>query len=96
MSESEDVTVADAPEQDRFVVRVGGQPAGFAAYELDGDRIVFTHTEIDDAYEGKGLGSRLASAALDDARARRLIVVANCPFIAGYIQRHPEYADLTA
>ena len=91
---TENIHVADDPTRNRYVVRVDGQDAGFAAYELKGDRIVFTHTEIDDAYEGRGLGSRLASGALDDVRGRDVGVVARCPFIARYIERHPEYADL--
>jgi predicted GNAT family acetyltransferase len=55
---------------------------------------VFTHTQIDDAYEGHGIGSTLARGALDDVRRRGGSVVAQCPFIASYIDRHPEYADL--
>ena len=71
-----------------------GSRAGLAAYELDGDVITFTHTEIDDAYEGQGLGSRLARYALDDARARGLRVRPLCPFIKTWIKRHEDYQDL--
>ena len=56
---------------------------------------VFTHTSVDPDYEGHGVGSALARAALDDVRAHGISIVARCPFIAGYIDRHPEYADLT-
>ena len=56
--------------------------------------MIFTHTEIDDAFEGQGLGSTLAKAALADAREHGLRVVPLCPFIAGYIKKHPEYTDL--
>ena len=94
MSDSE-VQVTDAPEQARYEARVDGAVAGFAAYRLRGDRIVLTHTEVDPAYEGKGVGSALAKVALDDVRARGLTAVVQCPFIAAYIRRHPEYADLT-
>ena len=55
-----DVQVSDHPEVERYEIRVDGRRAGLAAYELEGDVITFTHTEIDDAYEGQGLGSRLA------------------------------------
>jgi predicted GNAT family acetyltransferase len=55
---------------------------------------VFTHTEVDPAFEGHGIGSALAAGALDDARRRGLVVVPSCPFIRAYITRHPEYADL--
>jgi len=88
------IRVADNQAEQRYDVFVDDEPAGFAAYRLEPGRIVFTHTEIDDAFEGQGVGSALAAAALDDARARGLRVVPQCPFIAGYIDRHPAYADL--
>jgi predicted GNAT family acetyltransferase len=86
--------VADNPADERFEVYVGGTLAGAAYYQLSGDQIVFTHTEIAPAFEGQGLGGRLAAAALDTVRRRGLGVIALCPFIAGFIARHPEYADL--
>ena len=89
------VEVTDAPEQSRYEARVDGALAGFAAYRLRGERIVLTHTEVDPAYEGRGVGTALARAALDDIRARGLAAVVQCPFIGAYIRRHPEYADLT-
>jgi hypothetical protein len=55
---------------------------------------VLLHTVIDPDYEGHGVGSALARGALDDVRARGMSVVARCPFIAEYITRHDEYADL--
>lgn len=88
------VTVDDNPGASRYEIRVDGEVGGVAVYRLAGDRIVFLHTEIEPAHEGEGLGGRLARGALDDARARELAVVALCPFIAGWIERHPEYADL--
>ena len=59
-------------------------------------RITFVHTEVDDAYAGQGLGGKLARAALDDVRARGLAVRPDCPFIKGWIAKHPDYADLVA
>jgi predicted GNAT family acetyltransferase len=91
-----ELSVGDVPEATRYEARLGDEVAGFAEYTLDGDRIVFTHTEVDPAYEGEGVGSQLAQAALDDARARGLAVVPRCPFIRGWIARHPDYADLVA
>lgn len=75
-------------------MQVDDRLAGFAQYRRHGGRLVFIHTEIDDAFEGQGLGSKLARAALDDARAHGLRVVPQCPFIAEWIRRHPDYADL--
>ena len=58
--------------------------------------IVLVHTEVAPAVEGRGVGSRLVSAALDDIRARGLRLVPICPFVRAYLGRHPEYADLLA
>ncbi|MEK6274671.1 MAG: GNAT family N-acetyltransferase [Actinomycetota bacterium] len=69
---------------------------GAAAYHRRGNRIAFTHTEVDEACAGRGFGSRLAAAALEDARRQGLEVVPLCPFIAQYINGHPEHEDLVA
>src|SRR5438093_491740 len=93
---TDDIRVTDNPERHRFEVQVGDEVAGIAGYRLAPGQIVFTHTEIDPAFEGRGLAGRLAADALDSARQRGLAVVPRCPYIAGYIRRHPEYADLVA
>ncbi|KAB7745299.1 GNAT family N-acetyltransferase [Nostocoides sp. F2B08] len=96
MSDDTPVTVTDNPDEQRFEARVDGELAGFAEYRLRGDDvIIFTHTEVDDAYEGRGVGSALARQALDavrDAGERR--VVPRCPFIKAWIDRHPDYREL--
>lgn len=89
-----DVQINDRPELEYYEVTVDGTRAGLAAYEIEGDVIAFTHTEVDDAYEGQGLGSRLARYALDDARSRGLKVRPLCPFIKTWIRRHEDYRDL--
>lgn len=91
---SADVRVADAPERSRYEITVDGKLAGFAAYHLHPDRIVFTHTEVDDAYQGQGIAGQLAAEALDSARERSLRVTPKCEYIAGYIRKHAEYVDL--
>ncbi len=63
-------------------------------YQLADGKIVFTHTGVPEALGGQGIGSLLARAGLDYARAQNLLVVPLCSFIAGYIQKHPEYQDL--
>jgi predicted GNAT family acetyltransferase len=94
MTDRVEVTIEDNPDQSRYEAIVDGQVAGVAEYSLDGPRIVLQHTEVDDAYEGKGVGSRLARGVLDAARARGLKVVPVCPFMKSYIERHDDYADL--
>lgn len=95
MSEHTDVTVRENSGLSRYEASIdAGVVAGFAEYEdVDGVRI-FTHTEVDDAFEGAGVGSALARGALDDVRDRGLRLRAKCEFIKGYIEKHPEYADL--
>jgi uncharacterized protein len=89
-------TVLDVAESSRFEIHVDGRLAGLAQYRMkDPGLIVFTHTEIDDAYEGRGLGSTLVRAALDASRDRGLAVRPDCPFVRAYIARHPDaYLDL--
>ena len=87
--------VVDIPERSRFVLERDGEPIGKALYQRAGGTITFTHTEVDPAIQERGLGSLLAKAALDavaDEDGTR--VIAKCPFIAAYIERHPEYQPL--
>lgn len=86
--------VDDNPARRRFEILVDGSLAGFAAYELRQDAVVFTHTEIDPEFRDTGVGGALARGALDQVRERGDRVVARCPFIAAYINKNPQYAEL--
>lgn len=87
--------VTDAEERSRFEARgAEGALAGFLEYVRGDDLVIYPHTEVDPAFEGQGVGGGLARAALDDARARGLKVRAGCPFVAGWLVRHPEYKDI--
>jgi uncharacterized protein len=88
--------VVDVPEASRYELRLADRLIGLAAYRRRDGRIAFTHTEVDESCERRGFGSRLAAAALDDARRQGLEVVPLCPFIAHFIERHDEYAGLVA
>ena len=81
--------------ENRYELAVDGQLA-IAEYVVKGERIVFTHTEVPDALEGRGIGSALVRGALDQARGDGLKVVPACPFVRAYIERHEEYRDLLA
>jgi uncharacterized protein len=89
----DEVVVVDNPEESQFETHVDGHVA-FVSYLRRGDTIFFTHTEVPQQLEGRGLGSALAKAVLDRARAEHWKVVARCPFIAKYVERHPEYQSL--
>ncbi|MGJ7440928.1 GNAT family N-acetyltransferase [Aquipuribacter sp. MA13-6] len=94
MTDTADVVVADAPERDRYEAHVAGELAGWSEYHVTPQMLVFTHTEVQPAFEGRGVGSALARYALDDVRCRGLRALAVCPFVLGWIRRHPAYADL--
>jgi predicted GNAT family acetyltransferase len=87
-------TIVDNPEQRRYEISLDGEVAGFAQYKDEPGQIAFTHTEVDDRFEGQGLGGKLVAFALDDARGRGLAVLPFCPFVKSYIQRHREFVDL--
>ncbi|WP_346535351.1 GNAT family N-acetyltransferase [Micromonospora sp. DPT] len=90
-----DFTVNDAPERERFeALAESGALAGVVTYQLTGSIIAYTHTEVDPQFEGRGLGSTLARAVMDDARARGRTVVPICPFLAEWLGKHPEYDDI--
>jgi hypothetical protein len=64
-----------------------------AVYHQQGDRLVFTHTEVLSEDEGRGIGSELVRGALDDARRRGFKIVPACSFVVDFVRRHPEYSD---
>jgi uncharacterized protein len=80
----------------RYEISVDGRLVGFADYRADGDTIVFPHTEIEPSMRNEGLGAELVRGALDDVRARGGTVVAQCWYVAEFIDQHPRYADLLA
>ena len=86
-------SVIDNKAEQEFELTVDGYRA-VAAYQLEGDTIVFTHTEVPPAIEGRGVGSKLIGAALDSARDRGLKVVPQCPFVRAYMDKHPEMRDM--
>lgn len=88
-------TVRDNPELHRFEIDLGDSTA-IAAYNLLSSAIMFTHTEVPEEHEGKGVGTALIKAALASARERHLQVMPVCAFFASYMKRHPEEQDLLA
>lgn len=88
-----DVEVTDNTERHRFEVNLEGETA-FAEYRLRTGGVVLPHTVVPPAFEGRGVASALARFAFDYARDHGLKVIPSCPFIAGWVKKHPEQHDI--
>jgi predicted GNAT family acetyltransferase len=86
-------TVVDNSSLGRYELAVEGHVAA-AYYQRSGGVITFVHTEVPPELGGKGIGSKLVKGALDQLRAEGLKVIAECPFVKGWVEKHPDYADL--
>jgi len=89
-----DATVVDNPDESRYEISVEGKVVGLVQYETRSGLLELVHTETDESVSGQGLGSQLIKATLDDARSKGRQILPRCPFVKGYISRHPEYTDL--
>ena len=94
MNDRSDIAIRDNSAEHRFEADLGDGTLAIAQYYLRPGEIVFPHTEVPAAHEGKGVGSALVRYALNAARERGLLVVPLCPFFAAYIKRHEEVQDL--
>ena len=89
------ITVHDNPNEHRYEIHDGDQLAGFSEYKLTQHRIAFTHTQVDPAFNGRGLAHQLVTEELDDARRRGLAVLPFCPYVRKVIAREPDrFLDL--
>ncbi|RVW10601.1 N-acetyltransferase [Prescottella agglutinans] len=77
----------------RYEIRVGNETAGFTEFVDSGDQRIFFHTEIDERFSGRGLASTLIRAALEDTTAHAKRIVPICPFVAGFLEKHDDFAD---
>ena len=93
MADREDLAVTQNKAGNRFEIAVDGRTA-FLEYHLGRDFLTLVHTEVPHELNGRGIGGKLAQAALDFARAEKLKVAPSCPFVASYIRRHPEYLEI--
>ncbi len=88
----EDISVVENPAQSRFEAQLDGYLA-VADYRLEGDSMIFTHTEVPPAFRGRGIAEKLVLAGFRAARERKLKIVPLCSYVAVMLQRHPEFAD---
>lgn len=90
-----DVATSHNLAQSRYEAHIDGELAGYAEYQLTDQLVTFTHTEVFDKFEGMGVGSALVRYGLDDVRAAGTHqVLPLCPFVKGWIGKHPDYVDL--
>ncbi|MGC0273531.1 GNAT family N-acetyltransferase [Pseudactinotalea sp. Z1739] len=89
-----DPQISHSSDQQQFVATAGGEHLGRLEYERRADVVALRHTLVEPAAEGRGVGSALARTALDWIRAEGRRVDPVCPFVAAWIERHPDYADL--
>lgn len=96
--DANDVTVRESLDSNRFeAVTDTGEVAGFARYRLDADGSYrLLHTEVDDAYEGRGIGSTLAEGIMASIRGQGRRIHPDCPFVSAWMREHPESHDLLA
>ena len=90
----DNVTIDHKPDSARYEISVADQPIGLSRYRDSNGQRVFLHTEVDSAYQGHGLASKLIAWALDDTRRSGLRVVASCPMVAAFVEKHHEYDDI--
>ncbi|HEY2947142.1 MAG TPA: GNAT family N-acetyltransferase [Micromonosporaceae bacterium] len=88
------VEVRNNSDEQRFEAWVDGALVGFAEYRRRPEAVVFIHTEVDPEYQGHGVAAQLAAGALDQVRSAGGKIIAQCPYIAAYLRKHPEQQDL--
>jgi uncharacterized protein len=86
--------ISDNVDKSRFEIDLGDGSYAIAEYRLGHGRIAFTHTEVPQAYGGRGIATALIRFALQSARERGLKVAPICPFVAAYITAHENEQDL--
>ena len=89
-----EIPIRDNPGKHRFEADLGNNQVAIAEYNLLSHAIMFTHTEVPEAFEGRGIGTKLIEFALASARERGLQVIPICPFFAAYMKEHSEVQDL--
>ena len=92
----EDIRLSRDDDAGRYEIRLDGRRVGLADFFLRADVVVIPHTETSPEFGGRGLASQLVRYCLDDIRAQGLRVEPACPFVAAYIRKNPEYADLVS
>jgi predicted GNAT family acetyltransferase len=94
--DTEDIRLSKNEAAGRYELHLDGRRVGLADFYRRADVVVIPHTETSPEFGGRGLASKLVRFCLDDIREQGLQVEPACPFVAAYIRKHPEYADLVS
>ena len=94
MTNNSDVTVTKNADGSRYEAHIDGERVGLISYTERDGAVIMPHTEVDPEFGGRGIAGQLTKFALHDVRAEGKSVVPACPYIAGWIEKHPDYADL--
>lgn len=93
MTDVNEPPIHDDRDARRYTLEIDGQVA-IVTYNETGGGLLISETLVPEALEGRGIASRMARHVLADIRARGLLVLPTCPFFAGYLKKHPEWADI--
>lgn len=80
-------------DEHAWIARVGDHVAGELVWREshDGTAVVLVHTQVEDGFEGQGVGGALVRAAVDELAAAGRTARPDCPFAAAWLQRHPDH-----
>ncbi|HKJ10836.1 MAG TPA: GNAT family N-acetyltransferase [Ornithinimicrobium sp.] len=88
------ITVVNNAAASRFEIERDGNLVGHLDYQTQGGTVDLIHAEVDPSTRGEGLGAALVKGALDAIWDEKMTIIASCPFVASYIEQHPEYEPL--
>jgi uncharacterized protein len=94
MADTATLEILDKPERNRFEARLEGELVGLIDYIPLPGKIIATHTEVAERYKGQGFGARLVQGMIDQLRADGRLLQPLCPYVAAYLRRHPDEADV--
>jgi uncharacterized protein len=92
--EAEPITIDNNTDKQQYEAKLNGKVVAFAEYRPIGQSVMFTHTEVNEDLEGKGVAGQLIRFALEDTKAKGMTAIPMCPFVKIFIQRHKDFIDV--
>lgn len=91
-----EITVVHNAAASRFEALLGKEQVGLIDYRTHGNTVDLVHTEVDEQHQGAGIAGDLVQGALDAIRVEKMTIVPTCPYVASWLEGHPDYQDLLA